>query len=86
MGRYAEAVDALQEANERNEAGLLPRLFLAASYIRLGQQDDAEWEIVEIEALDPEYTISTYANMSRISNKDQLNSLIDDLRKAGLPE
>jgi TolB-like protein/class 3 adenylate cyclase/Flp pilus assembly protein TadD len=86
MGRYAEAVDALQEANERNGAGLLPRLFLAASYIRLGQQDDAEWEIDEIEALDPEYTISTYANMSRISNKDQLNSLLDDLRKAGLPE
>jgi len=86
MGRYAEAVDALQEANERNGAGLLPRLFLAASYIRLGQQDDAEWEIEEIEALDPEYTISTYANMSRISNKDQLNSLLDDLRKAGLPE
>ncbi len=86
VGRYAEAVDALQEAIERNEAALVPRLFLAASYIRLGQQDDAEWEIDEIEVLDPEYTLSTYANLSRMRDKDQLNSLLEDLRKAGLPE
>jgi adenylate cyclase len=86
VGRYAEAVDALQEAIERNAAALIPHLFLAASYIRLGQQDDAEWEIDEIEVLDPEYTLSTYANLSRMRDKDQLNSLLEDLRKAGLPE
>jgi len=86
VGRYAEAVEALQEATERNEAALNPHLFLAASYVRLRQQDDAEWEIDQIDVLDPEYTISKYANTSRIRDKDQLNSLLNDLRRAGLPE
>ncbi|MEE8594069.1 MAG: adenylate/guanylate cyclase domain-containing protein, partial [Candidatus Bipolaricaulota bacterium] len=40
-GRYSEAVKPLQEAIERNESALMPHLFLAASFIRLGQQDDA---------------------------------------------
>jgi Flp pilus assembly protein TadD len=51
-----EAVKALQEALQRNEQALLPRLYLAASYIKLGQQDDAEWEIEQLKMQVPVLT------------------------------
>ena len=86
VGRYAEAVEALQEATEHNAAALAPHLYLAASYIRLGQQDDAEWEATEAQVLDPEFTLSQFANTVPIKNKAQLNRFLEDLRKAGLPE
>ncbi len=56
LDRYMEAVKALQEALQRNEQALLPRLYLAASYIKLGQQDDAEWEIEQLKMQVPVLT------------------------------
>ena len=88
LGRYEEAAAALQEATERNQAALIPRLFLAASYVKLGQMDDAEWEIAQVQVLDPDYTVSKFATdapMSRMGNKGTAG-LIEDIRKAGLPE
>jgi tetratricopeptide (TPR) repeat protein len=85
LGRYSEAVDALQEANERNENALYPRLFLAATYVRLGQQEDAEWEIEQIKILNPGTTLTHLANTFPVKNQDELNAFLEDLRKAGLP-
>jgi adenylate cyclase len=84
--RYEQAVEALTNALERNETGLLARLFLAASYIGLDQQDDAEWEIEQILIIDPEYTTTKYESMSRIAKEGELSRFLDDLRKAGLPD
>jgi len=84
--RYKEAVETLTKAIERNESALAPHLFLAASYIGVDQQDDAEWEIEQILVLDPEYSTSKYESMSRMADSDELNRFLDDLRKAGLPD
>ena len=84
--RYEQAVEALTKALERNETGLFARLFLAASYVGLDQQDDAEWEIDQILVIDPEYTASKYESISRMAKRDDLDRFLDDLRKAGLPD
>ena len=84
--RYEEAIETLAKAIERNESALAPRLFLAASYVGLNKQDDAEWEIEQILVNDPEYTTSKYYSMSPMASEDELNRFLDDLRKAGLPD
>jgi len=86
LRRYPEATEALQEALERNEHALYPRLFLAASYIRLGKQDDAEWEIEQIQILNPDTTLTHLANTFPVKDEDVMNAFLEDLRKAGLPE
>jgi adenylate cyclase len=86
LGRYPEAIEALQDAIEHNEGVLYPRLFLAASYVRLGQQDDAEWEIEQVEITNPDTTLTHLANTFPIKNEDEMNTFLEDLRKAGLPE
>lgn len=57
LGRYPEAVEAMKDALEHNANAPLPRLFLAAAYIRLGRQDDAEWEIDQVMILYPNTTL-----------------------------
>ena len=86
LGRYPEAIDALQQALEHNKNALFPRLYLAASYIRLGRQDDAQWEIEQIEILNPGTTVTHLANTFPIMDQDLMNAFLEDLRKAGLPE
>lgn len=62
------------------------RLHLAASYARAGRLEDAEWEVQEIQAISPSDTISQLRNAHPIANPRIMNALVEDLRKAGLPE
>jgi hypothetical protein len=58
---------------------------LAASYAQLGQQDDAKWEVVQIEMLDPDFTLAHFSD--RLSaNADVVETLLYDLRSAGMTE
>lgn len=86
LGRYTEAIEALEEALNRNENAQLPRLYLAASYARLGRQDDAEWEIEQVMVQNPALSISRLADTLPYENRDQMNVLLGDIRLAGLPE
>lgn len=86
LGRYSEAVIALEDANYRNQNALYPRLFLAATYVRLDRQADAEWQVAEIVTQNPDTTLSHLYNTFPVENREQLESFLDDLRQAGLPE
>ncbi len=86
LGRYPEAVEAMKDALEHNANAPLPRLFLAAAYIRLGRQDDAEWEIDQAMILYPNTKLPQIAATLPLTNRDQINAILDDLRKAGVPE
>jgi len=86
MGKYGKAAEALQSALERNENSILSRLYLAASYVQLDQQDDAEWEVMQIEVLDPSYTLSKVTDLHPLKDESLKNRLLSDLRSAGLPE
>jgi len=86
LGEYEKAVSYLLQALERNESAGYPRLFLAASYVNLGQVDDAEWEITQAQVAHPEYTYSHLQKTVPIGNKKLLDRFFSDLRTAGLTE
>ena len=86
LGRYFEAIETLSEVVERNANVSFPRLYLAASYIGLGLQDEAEWEIEEVKLLNSNTTLSHINNTLPFENQAQLEDFIKDLRQAGLPE
>jgi TolB-like protein/Tfp pilus assembly protein PilF len=86
LGNYDEAVLHLEKAIERNEEVITPRLYLAASYVHLDRQDDAEWEVEQTEMLNPRYTLSYLQKVQPFGDDDLRNRFIDDLRTAGLPE
>jgi len=86
LGRYEKAVEALQDALIRNENIFLPRLYLAACYVRLGRQDDAEWEVEQSLVFHPDASISHLAEMLPYENRKLMKVFLEDMRKAGLPE
>ena len=85
LGDYAGSIKALEEAQERNSNAIQIKLYLAASYIRVGRQQDAEWIIEEIKVLNPTATIGSLRITAPFSN-DLKKLILEDLRKAGLPE
>jgi TolB-like protein/DNA-binding winged helix-turn-helix (wHTH) protein len=86
QGRYDEAVSKLRDALNRNESVINPRLFLIASYIRLGQQADAEWEVDQINIMRPGTTLSHLATILPFENQELQNAFLADLRQAGIPD
>jgi len=86
LKRYPQAIDALKKALERNDGINLARIYLAASYIALGQRENAEWEIEQVRIGAPDLTISQLKKTTAIDDPELLNRLITHLREAGLPE
>ena len=84
-GNYSEAIPSLLEALDRNGTDYRPRLYLIASYVRLGQMDDAKWELDQILTQNPDINIS-YIMRVHPDNKESLEKLVNDIRQAGLPE
>jgi TolB-like protein/DNA-binding winged helix-turn-helix (wHTH) protein/Tfp pilus assembly protein PilF len=85
MGDYDAAITALEQAQDRNPNAIHIKLPLAASYVRAGRQDDAEWVVTELRALSPTASISdldkTIPYVPALKR-----AFLEDLRKAGLPE
>ncbi|NEX23502.1 tetratricopeptide repeat protein, partial [Thiorhodococcus mannitoliphagus] len=86
LGRIDEAIEALEAAKTRNENAVPIRLHLAASYVRAGRQDDAEWEVQEVQMLSPTDTISHQKAAHPIQDEALMNAFVEDLRAAGLSE
>jgi adenylate cyclase len=86
LGHYEQAAEHLLQALERNETPSHPRLFLVASYVQLGQQDEAEWEVMQLEISHPEITLSHLQQTLPISDAELRNRLLTDLRSAGISE
>ena len=86
LGKYKEAISVLKEALYRNESALNPRLFLAATYIRLNQKEDAAWEIEQVKTNQPGVKISNLDTFFPFENRKYLDALTEDLREAGLSE
>jgi len=86
LGRYKDAVVALEDAARRNDNALWVHLYLAASYVRLGRLGDAEWEIEKVSITYPDTTLKNFSVALPLENKEQRQAVISDLRKAGLRE
>jgi len=86
LGHIDKAIEALEEARSRNENATPVRLHLAAAYVRAGRQDDAEWEVEELQMLNPQETLTNLKNGFPLQNRELMDKLLTDLRAAGLPE
>jgi adenylate cyclase len=86
LGNYQQAAEYLKQALERNGTASGPRLFLIASYVELGQHDDAEWEVMQLEISNPNATLLQLPQILPISDAVLRDKLIDDLKVAGLAD
>ncbi|MEJ2308291.1 MAG: winged helix-turn-helix domain-containing protein [Gammaproteobacteria bacterium] len=86
LGRIDEAIEFLEKARDRNENAMPVRLHLAASYVRAGRLDDAEWEAEQIQMTNPAETIEHTRKSVPISEPALMQQFVEDLRQAGLPE
>jgi len=83
MGQYDEAIAALKSAAIRRPNHLPTHLFLAASYVELGREEEARAEVAEILRISPDYGSGS---KSLTLWKDQAvpKRIRAALRKAGL--
>ena len=86
LGRYEEAISVLEQAQERNENVMPPKLFLTASYMKAGRIDDAQWLVEQILVLTPSTTVTHIDKTIPIDNQKLKKVFLEDLRQAGLPE
>jgi len=86
LGNYQQAADFLEQAMQRNPSPRSTRLFLIATYMHLGRQDDAEWEVTQLEKSSPETTLSQLRQVYVIKDDELFERLLNDLEDAGLAE
>jgi len=86
LHRHEEAVNAFRNANEVNPSHLLTRVYLAAAYAQLGLEEDAQWQRVEVLALDPDFSVEAWIAQEIVAHPPDLAHLAEGLRKARLPE
>ena len=85
-GDYEAAVEHLEEALERNNAAIFPRLLLAAALANLDRLEEAEWQVMQVETDHPELTLSSIEERQPISEGPHKSKIIEDLRAAGMAE
>jgi len=87
LKQYEQAQRWLREASGRAPNHQYGHAFLAATYAQLGQLEDARAETAEVLRLNPKYTIGgTQKQVSNFKRAEDMEHLVDGLRKAGLPE
>jgi TolB-like protein/cytochrome c-type biogenesis protein CcmH/NrfG len=88
MEEYEKAVEANKMLVVREPNRIEGHLGLAIAYIRLGRKEQARSEVAEVLRLFPKYSLEGYRKRLHPMDMDPaaLESQIEALRKAGLPE
>jgi adenylate cyclase len=87
LKQYSQALAALRECAVRAPDYRAVHLWLAATYVQLGQLDEARAEAAEVMRLDPEFTVNGSARrMLTYRNEQDAQDCLEALRRAGLPE
>lgn len=85
-GNQADAVAAATEAIAMNPSDLTGRLVVTSAHIGSGESDLAAKLAKEICEIDWTFSLERFATNQPYRDQDLLDSLIADLRKAGLPD
>ena len=86
LGRHDEAITVCRQACQFPNSGFLPRMHLAEALAEAGQIDDARAAVESAIEIQPEFSISYLRSQFVNMNERTLESLLDSLRKAGVPE
>ncbi len=83
-GDNTKAIDDLEQAVPMNPTLPLLRSWLAAAYAGAERIDEAQWEVAELMALNPGFSLEHVRTVYPIRDPAYLERLIADLREAGL--
>jgi len=86
LKRYEDSIKAYKKALEREPDYLIGHAFLASTYYLAGLEEEARAEAAEVLRLQPKFSVGRFAKVLPYQDKDFLNSTIEGMRKAGLPE
>lgn len=77
---------ALREAKKQSWNDLTKLRVLAASYVQLGLEDEAQEAVAEMLKVNPSLTLTAFRRELPFQNQADLDRELADLAKAGLPE
>ena len=86
LEEYETALLHLSDASSRNPSLVQPRLYLVSTHMQLGNREDAEWEVTELELQHPEINLTYLRNGLALQAPELREKLFDDLRAAGMAE
>ena len=86
IGKNKEALEAGEEALRRGPNDIFSHILLAACYSELGRDEDATASATELLKIKPDTTLEWLSKMLPWKNKDDVERLVGNLRKAGLPD
>lgn len=84
LGDFEQAEINLKEALSRNPENIEVHLYRAATLLRLNKADDAAWEAEEVKSIEPDFSLEVWSAAYPMARGKQLDSLLVDLRKAGV--
>jgi adenylate cyclase len=84
IGQYEEALAAGKQARIRSPNDIFSHMLLAVTYIELDRDEDARASAAEVVRIKPDLTLEWLAKMAPWKNKNDVDRLIGNLRKAGL--
>jgi adenylate cyclase len=83
---YDAAIADFEAASNRSPTAMFLRWWLAASYAQVGRQDDADWQVMELESMGFNSDIPTIIETQPIQDPGYIAIYEKALRKAGIPE
>ncbi len=81
---YQQALEAFQNAEQKNHNYITNHLWMAATYAQLNQLDEAAWEVDQIMTLDPEFDLSHWMETRPLKKSEHRQHLLAGLHKAGI--
>ncbi len=85
LEKYQEASHDFLSVVQSNPEFVAGRLGLAACYGYLGEADEAEWQVLEILTLDPNFTLTDERTRDPYRRPEDMDRFIKGLELAGLP-
>ena len=86
LGRHDEAIANCRQACQVPDAGYLPYMHLSAALAAAGRASEAQTAVEKATHLQPAFSINFVRNQFMAHCETTLNSLLESLRKAGVPE
>ncbi len=86
VGNFRQSVDTLTRAAQVSPHHPLIRLWLAAANAADGRLDDAQWEIEELRAQNPAFSLADVRAIYPFKDPQYLQRLLGDLQQAGFAD
>lgn len=84
IGRYEQAVPALEEALKRNISLRTPHIFLIVALSKLDQPDEASWFAEQLKTIAPDFSPNNVDEMFPLQDPEIMQDMKKHLQHAGL--